>query len=398
MLMRSFLAMLSLSVLMAGSALAQKMSPELAEKYNAGQELFDKRLYQKALVAFDEVIKIDGKNALAYRARGKTYRKLRNYSKAIEDYQMATSIKPDYVAAYFEMGDMQLQTKDYAGAQASMQKVLAIDPNFEEGKARDKLKDAYIKEGNRLYGRRNYKAAVTQYESATQVDPSAATVFYNLGLAHYKARSVNAAREALETAIELNPNYGRAHRVLGDIFKATGKNSSAARAYSNAIQADAKDTLARLRLAGVYQAMKQNSKAISVLSTAAKIDPKDARVQTALGQAYFNAKQYKSSIAAYKRALGIKNTPEANYRIAEPYVELGQYQNAINHARKALSSSQWKAAANVILGDCYRKRNDKDNAIKHYREGAKDRRYKKYCEDHIDRILNPMGGGEEEAQ
>ncbi len=131
MYMRSFFAMLALSVLMAGSALAQAVSPESAKKYNAGQELFNKRLFQKALVAFEEAINSDGKNAQAYRAMGTTYKKLRNYKKAIEAYQMATSIKTDYAAAYFEMGELQFQTKDYAGAQASMKKVLATDPSFE---------------------------------------------------------------------------------------------------------------------------------------------------------------------------------------------------------------------------------------------------------------------------
>ena len=32
------------------------------------------------------------------------------------------------------------------------------------------------------------------------------------------------------------------------------------------------------------------------------------------------------------------------------------------------------------------------------KKGLENRQYKKYCEDQIDRILNPMGGGEEEAQ
>ncbi len=398
MLMRSFLAMLSLSVLMAGSALAQVVSPESAEKYNAGQELFKKRQFQKALVAFEDAVKIDGKNAQAYRAMGTTYKKLRNYKKAIEAYQMATSIKSDYAAAYFEMGELQFQTKDYTGAQASMQKVLGIDHNFAEGKARGRLKVAYIQEGNTLFRRRNYKAAADQYESATQVDPSDATVFFNLGLAHRSARSVNAAREALETAIELDPNYGKAHRGLGDLFRATGKNSSAARSYLKAIQADAKDTRSRLSLAAVYKAMKQNSKAISELKKAARVDPKNATVHTALGKAYADGRQYTNAVASYKRALGIKSTSEVNYRIAVPYFELKQYRNAIRHANKAVSSSKWRVPANVILGDCYRELGQKEKAIARYKEGAKDRRYKKYCEDQIDRILNPMGGGEEEAQ
>ena len=117
-----------------------------------------------------------------------------------------------------------------------------------------------------------------------------------------------------------------------------------------------------------------------------------------MGKAYFDARQYKSSVAAYRKALRIKNTAEANYRITEPYFGLKQYQNAIIHANKALSSSKWRVAANVILGDCYRELGQKEKAIAHYKKGVNNRQYKKYCEDQIDRILNPMGGGEEEAQ
>ncbi|MCY4352265.1 MAG: tetratricopeptide repeat protein, partial [Gemmatimonadetes bacterium] len=146
------------------------------------------------------------------------------------------------------------------------------------------------------------------------------------------------------------------------------------------------------------QAMRQNSKAISVLSKAAQVDPKNATVHTALGKAYSDARQYTNAVASYKRALGIKSTSEVNYRIAEPYFGLKQYRNAIAHANKALSSSKWKVPANVILGDCYRELGQKEKAIAHYRKGVTNRQYKKYCEDQIDRILNPMGGGEEEAQ
>ena len=67
MRMRSLLAMFSLSVLVAGSALA--VSPESAEKYNAGQELFKKRRYQEALGAFEEAVKSDGTNAQAPSSR-----------------------------------------------------------------------------------------------------------------------------------------------------------------------------------------------------------------------------------------------------------------------------------------------------------------------------------------
>ncbi|MDP6038345.1 MAG: tetratricopeptide repeat protein, partial [Candidatus Latescibacteria bacterium] len=147
MRLRYLFAVLSLSVLVVGSALAQGVSPESAEKYNAGQDLFKKRRYQEALKVFEEAVGLDAKNAQAYRAMGKTYQKLRNYKDAVEAFKMATTVKADYAEAYFELGQIQYQTKDYQGAQASLKKALSIDQNIAEGKARDMLKAAYIREG-----------------------------------------------------------------------------------------------------------------------------------------------------------------------------------------------------------------------------------------------------------
>ena len=49
----------------------------------------------------------------------------------------------------------------------------------------------------------------------------------------------------------------------------------------------------------------------------------------------------------------------------------------------------------MIMGDSHRELGNKEKTIEHYKKGLGDRRYKKYLEDQIDRILNPMGGGEE---
>ena len=395
MRLRYVFAVLSLSVLVAGSALAQGVSPESAEKYNTGQDLFKKRRYQEALKIFEEAVNLDGKNAQAYRAMGKTYQRLRNYKDAVDAFKMATTVKADYTAAYFELGQLQLQTKDNEGAQASLRKVLEIDRNFEEGKALEMLKAAHVKEGITLLKRRNAKAAAAQFESATQVDPSDATVFYNLGLAHKTARNSNAALEAFETAIDLDPNYSKAHRAIGDLLKATGKNSGAASAYLKAIKADETDTRSRLSLATVYEAMKQKDKALAVLKKAAQVDAGNDLVHNALGKAYYDAGQFKSALAAYNKAIAIKSNPEYHYRSAEAHVGLKQFKNAIMSAQKALSVSKWKVPANVVLADCYRELGEKDKAIEYYKRGVEDRRYKKYCEDQIDRILNPMGSDEE---
>ncbi len=220
-----FLTVLLSSLCLATPATAQ-VSPESAEKYNSGLELVKKRRFQEALAAFEEAVRLDGKNAQAYRAMGSTYKKLRNYQKSVEAYRMAVTVKPDYAAAYFELGQIYLTfLKKYGDAQDSFQKVLEIDPKLADGKSREYLKLAYLQQGTRYLKRRSYKNAIVQYENATQLDPTDATAFYNLGLAYKGARNYRKAEEAYTTATALNPKYARAFSALGNLYKST-KNTA----------------------------------------------------------------------------------------------------------------------------------------------------------------------------
>ena len=112
---------LLLCLLFCQPAWAQ-VSPESAEKYNAGQELFEKRRYQQALQAFEEAVKLDGNNAQAYRGMAKTYQKLKDTDKAIGNFRMAATVKPDYVEANYELGNLYFNLKKYKDAQEAFKK------------------------------------------------------------------------------------------------------------------------------------------------------------------------------------------------------------------------------------------------------------------------------------
>ena len=260
-----------------------QVSPESAEKYTEGQGLFGKRRYRDALKSFEAAVGLDGKNAQAYRAIGRTYQSLRDYPKAIEAYQMAVAVKPDYSAVYLEMGQLQFQQqRKYGDAQASFKKVLEIDPGFEGGKARGFLKAAYAQQGNLYFRQRNYKKAAQEYSKASQLDPTDATTFYNLGLAHWRGRNHNKAVSALNTAVDLDPNYSKAYKALGDLYRTTRKHSAAIKAYSKAVRIDPKMEKAYINLAATYISTEQPAKAASILNKALAQGLTDAKVHSAL--------------------------------------------------------------------------------------------------------------------
>ncbi len=396
--MKKCFALIALAIaLLVGPSFAQ-VSPESAEKYQAGQEQFKKRRYADAIKLFDEAIGLDGKNAQAYQAIGLTYQKMRDYAKAADSFKMATTVDPKYVSAYFALGQLQLiSLKKFDRAQGSLRKVLDLDPNYEEGKAKDLLANAYLKQGATYHRQKNYKAAAAQYVSATQIDPSSARTFYNLGLAYKQGREYSKAIDALSTATALDARYDKAYRALGDIYKATRKNNKAISAYSKAVQANPKDVRAYRNLAQVYSSNKQYAKAAATLKKAIAVKPNDAKLHTDLGFAYHSQKNYKKAIASYKKAIANGGKSESHYRLSVSHFEAKSYKAATASAKKALGSKH-DVAANVILGDTYeavKGEGWKDKAILHYKRGLKNRRYKKYCEDKIDRIKNPMGAEEE---
>ena len=383
-----------------------QVAPESAEKYNAGQALFEKRRYQQALQAFEEAVKLDGNNAQAYRGMARTYQKLKDSDKAIANFRMATTVKPDYVEAHYELGNLFFNLKKYKDAQASFQAVLNLDGDFQNGIARNLLKGAYSRQGRDYLLRKNYRKAIEEYKNATQLDPTDATNYYNLGLAARNARKIKQAENAFATAVELNPTYAKAHRQLGDLFRLTKRNSRSIRSYSRAIDSDPnckdkKNINAYRSLALVYNQTKQHSRAVATLRKGVAVAPTNrdkVRIYTALGYSHALGKNYKSAVSAYQQALALNSRDsEAQYRAAVAYFELKQYQNALNYARRATSSRKYAVPAHVIMGDVYdawRPQGWKEKAIRSYRKGLGDRKFKKYCEDKIDRIKNPVDTGE----
>lgn len=383
-----------------------QVAPESAEKYNAGQALFEKRRYQQALQAFEDAVKLDGNNAQAYRGMAKTYQKLKDSEKAIANFRMATTVKADYVEAHYELGNLYFNLKKYKDAQAAFKAVLNLDGDFQNGNARNLLKGAYSRQGREHLLRKNYRKAIEEYENATQLDPTDATNYYNLGLAARNARKIKQAEAAFATAVELNPTYAKAHRQLGDLFRLTKRNSRAIRSYGKAIESDpnckdGKNINAYRSLAVVYNQTKQHSKAVSILRKGVAVAPtkKDkVRIYTALGYSHALGKNYKSAVSAYQQALALNSRDsEAQYRAAVAYFELKQYQNALNYARRAARDRRFGVPAHVIMGDVYdawRPQGWKEKAIQHYSRGLRDRKFKKYCEDKIDRIKNPVDTGE----
>jgi len=85
-------------------------------------------------------------DATDYIIKGNAKLKLKDYKGAMQDYNKAIDLDPEYKIAYFGRGTAKVKLKDYSGAIKDYNKAIDLDPEFKNayygrGIAKYRLKD-----------------------------------------------------------------------------------------------------------------------------------------------------------------------------------------------------------------------------------------------------------------
>ncbi|MBF0558640.1 MAG: tetratricopeptide repeat protein [Nitrospirae bacterium] len=132
-------------------------------------------VWKDSLTLWTYVIeKEPGQVPFAHNNLGIAYDSLEMHDRAIEQYQLAIGLKPDYAAAHNNMGNAYL----------------------------------YLKRFDR---------AIEQYQIAVNLKPGYANPHYNLGVAYYKMGDMERARTELRTALKIRPDYERARMLMTEV-------------------------------------------------------------------------------------------------------------------------------------------------------------------------------------
>ena len=83
---------------------------------------------KKALVDFEQAIKLDDQNVAAYKNRGETFLAEADYPSAIEDFNRALALQKEDVAALVQRGQAFSAQTDMAKALSDFNQALKLDP------------------------------------------------------------------------------------------------------------------------------------------------------------------------------------------------------------------------------------------------------------------------------
>lgn len=168
---------------------------EVATEYAA--RLFAEKKYLAAEKAYVEVIKLDHKNVTAYIRLGKIYMSLKNYSDAIESFQIGVQLAPN-AANFFNLGTVYYENRNFMKAIAAFERSVALEPTASR----------YVALG-RVYQRMsNSSRAVVALEKAVELDPSLQN--QQLLLEAYRGANDHQKARALQEQLSRGPKTPQA--------------------------------------------------------------------------------------------------------------------------------------------------------------------------------------------
>jgi len=165
----------------------------------------------------------------------------RLFTNAVTLWTYTVQYNPHALLTHFNLGDALIRTGRLSEAIEQFERALEIKPDYPQ---------AHINLGNALIPTGRLSEAIEQFEQALKIKPGSAEAHNNLGVALILTGRAPEAIGQLEQALKAEPDYAEAHNNLGNAFERTGRLSEAIGEFEQALKikpdyAAAHDNLAK---------------------------------------------------------------------------------------------------------------------------------------------------------
>lgn len=280
---------------------------KLGELYLNKDQTYDSPFYNEARKELEKAKSLGISSARLHSDLAMAYQGLGNLELAAEQYETAIKkghIVSDYInlaTIYKEAGKLDAALDLYAKALQNNPDNISIYIN---------LGDIYLEKGE-------YTKAIDVLSRGLNLDSTMVAIRTNLALAYYHNRDYQKAIEEFRRVINENPNIYQAYYYLGEIYNGVEQNYELAINYYE-------------------QAISYNRSYV--------------RAYLSLGDLYLKNEETYKAMAQYLKALEYNpEYPDAHFRLALAYIQMGMKEAAIEELRKTLHLDSSNNEARLLL-------------------------------------------------
>ncbi|MBO0718127.1 MAG: tetratricopeptide repeat protein, partial [Rhizobiales bacterium] len=165
---------------------------------------------QEALESYNKALALQPDFPEALLNRGLIFHDLKEYGKALKNFDKALALRRGYPDAWFNRGNTLLDMGRCEEAVASYQRALAVDP------ARPPILNNL---GNALFELNRFDEAIASYGKALALAPDYADALNNRGRAFYNVKRYDEALADFDRAIAIAPTHVEALNNRGNVFR-----------------------------------------------------------------------------------------------------------------------------------------------------------------------------------
>ena len=181
-------------------------------------------------------------SAVTYNILGTVHVRLQNYKPAIDNYQLALTINPQYGEVYNNLGTAYQETGQLEDAITCFEKAIKWVPNYAQ---------AHNNIGVVLKEKGHSKGAIKHYTMAIDITPDYAAPYNNIAIALEEQGHYQLAMENYKKAINIDPLYFEAFHNMGNNLSHQGHHKEAIENYTKAIHLNPSYAEAHLGLSGI---------------------------------------------------------------------------------------------------------------------------------------------------
>ncbi|MEI7730775.1 MAG: tetratricopeptide repeat protein [Verrucomicrobiota bacterium] len=272
---------------------------------------------KKAAEQLEAIVKDHPLNPQAYYYLGGLAFEDKNYGRAIELFNRTLLLAPEFEQGYYDLAAAQINTNQVKEALQTVAKARGLFPQsfvmeYFAALAHSRAKD--------------YGAAVRSLVAAEVVarvnEPKRLTplFYFQLGCNYERNKQLAEAEKYLEQAIDMAPDFAEALNYLGYTWAEQGKNLEKAKTYvERALRVEPKNPAYLDSLGWIYYKMGNLAKALECVERAVALSEEaDATLFEHLGDIQVALKKPAKARAAYQRSLEV----EANEAIKKKLEQL----------------------------------------------------------------------------